>query len=155
MNIDSLAIIRPVSLRLQDEGQKKLTDCTDAHGVFYTDFFWPLFFFRCIGISDGFASVTACGWSLTTNLPNPTNIYHFTTYKIRPIRAISVRKKIYSRMNNINLTTNPPNQTNHLICRLNQKKNPSIIPFVLSRHNQNETKIKKKKIKKRIREKTP
>ena len=30
----SLAIIRPVSLRLQDEGQKKLTDCTDAHGVF-------------------------------------------------------------------------------------------------------------------------
>ena len=58
-------------------------------------------------------------------------------------------------MNNINLTTNPPNQTNHLICRLNQKKNPSIIPFVLSRHNQNETKIKKKKIKKRIRVKTP
>ena len=34
MNIDSLAIIRPVSLRRQDEGQKKLTDCTDAHGVF-------------------------------------------------------------------------------------------------------------------------
>ena len=23
-----------MSLRLQDEGQKKLTDCTDAHGVF-------------------------------------------------------------------------------------------------------------------------
>ncbi len=45
-------------------------------------------------------------------------------------------------MNYIMLTTNPPNQTNHLICRLNQKKNPSIIQFVLSRHNQNETKIK-------------
>ena len=61
-------------------------------------------------------------------------------------------------MNNINLTTNPPNQTNHLICRLNQKKNPSIIPFVLSRHNQNETKIKKKKSKnesvKRLRDKS-
>ena len=61
-------------------------------------------------------------------------------------------------MNNINLTTNPPNQTNHLICRLNQKKNPSIIPFVLSRHNQNETKIKKKKSKnesvKRLRKKS-
>ena len=40
MNIDSLAIIRPVSLRLQDEGQKKLTDCTDAHGAFYTDSFF-------------------------------------------------------------------------------------------------------------------
>ena len=59
---------------------------------------------------------------LTTNLPNPTNIYHFTTYKIRPIRAISVRKKIYSRMNYIKLTTNLPNQTNLLICRQNQKK---------------------------------
>ena len=35
----SLAIIRSVSLRLQNEGQKKLTDCTDAHGVFDTDFF--------------------------------------------------------------------------------------------------------------------
>ena len=133
---------------------KKLTDCTDAHGVFDTDFF-DLCLLIYIWILNGFASVTACGWSLTTNLPNPTNIYHFTTYKIRPIRAISVRKKIYSRMNYINLTTNLPNQTNHLICRLNQKKNPSIIPFVLSRHNQNETKIKKKKIKKRIREKTP
>ena len=35
----SLAIIRSVSLRLQNEGQKKLTDRTDAHGVFDTDFF--------------------------------------------------------------------------------------------------------------------
>ena len=143
-----------MSLRLQNEGQKKLTDFTDAHGVFDTDYF-DLCLLIYIWIQNGFASVTACGWFLTTNLPNPTNLYHVTTYKIRQIRAISVRKKIYSRMKNINLTTNPPNQTNHLICRLNQKKNPSIIPFVLSRHNQNETKIKKKKIKKRIREKTP
>ena len=30
---------------------------------------------------------------MTTNLPNPTNIYHVSTYKIRQIRAISVRKK--------------------------------------------------------------
>ena len=51
------------------------------------------------------------------------------------------------------LTTNLPNQTNHLICRLNQKKNPSIIPFVQPRHNQNIN--QKEKIKKRIRVKTP
>ena len=56
----SLAIIRSVSLRLQNEGQKKLTDRTDARGVFDTDFF-DLYFFRCIGILNGFASVTACG----------------------------------------------------------------------------------------------
>ena len=31
---------------------------------------------------------------LTTNLPNPTNIYHVATYKIRQIRAIRVRKNI-------------------------------------------------------------
>ena len=149
----SLAIIHSVSLRLQNEGQKN-SRIAPMHTESLTRIFLT-FVFLCIGILNGFASVTTCGWFLTTNLPNPTNIYHVTTYKIRPIRAISVRKKIYSRMNNINLTTNPPNQTNHLICRLNQKKNPSIIPFVLSRHNQNETKIKKKKIKKRIRVKTP
>ena len=59
---------------------------------------------------------------LTTNLPNPTNIYHVATYKIRQIRAISVRKKTFAY---VKLTTNFPNQTNHLICRQNQKKNPS------------------------------
>ena len=31
---------------------------------------------------------------LTTNLPNPTNIYHVATYKIRQIRAIRVQKNI-------------------------------------------------------------
>ena len=41
---------------------------------------------------------------LTTNLPNPTNTYHVATYKIRQIRAISVRKT-YSCMNYIKLTT--------------------------------------------------
>ena len=30
---------------------------------------------------------------MTTNLPNQTNIYHVATYKIRQIRAISVRKE--------------------------------------------------------------
>ena len=39
----SLAIIRSVSLRLQNEGQKELTDFTDAHGVFDTDFFDLIF----------------------------------------------------------------------------------------------------------------
>ena len=34
--------------------------------------------------------------NLTTNLPNPTNIYHVATYKIRQIRAIRVRKKIFA-----------------------------------------------------------
>ena len=41
------------------------------------------------------------------------------------------------------LSTNLPNQTNHLICRQNQKKNPSEIPFVLSRYNPDQTKIKR------------
>ena len=56
----SLAIIRSVSLRLQNEGQKKLTDRTDAHGVFDTDFF-DLCLLIYIWILNGFASVTACG----------------------------------------------------------------------------------------------
>ena len=33
---------------------------------------------------------------LTTNLPNPTNIYHVVNKKIRLIRAISVRKNIFA-----------------------------------------------------------
>ena len=72
---------------------------------------------------------------LTTNLPNLSNIYHVEPKKsvIRAItslwsvglRQISCSKKIYSRMNYIKLNTNLPNQTNHLICRHDQKKNPS------------------------------
>ena len=42
----SLAAVRSVSLRLQNEGQKKLTDRTDAHGVFDTDFFDLCFFMQ-------------------------------------------------------------------------------------------------------------
>lgn len=38
MNI-SIAIIRSVSLRLQNEGQKNSRIITDADGVFETDFF--------------------------------------------------------------------------------------------------------------------
>ena len=38
--------------------------------------------------------------------------------------------------------SNLPNQTNHLICRHNQKTNPFQIPFVPSRHNPNQKKIK-------------
>ena len=34
--------------------------------------------------------------------------------------------------------SNLPNQTNHVICRQNQKTNPSKIPIVLSRRNQNQ-----------------
>ena len=50
-------------------------------------------------------------------------------------------------MNYIKLTTNLPNQTNHLICRYDQKKNPSKIPLVLSRHNQNQKRKSKDKSK--------
>ena len=56
----SLAIVRPVSLRLQYEGQKKahgLKGCTRS--LWPRIFFWPLLF-RFIGILNGFASVTAC-----------------------------------------------------------------------------------------------
>ena len=42
---------------------------------------------------------------LTTNLPNPTNTYRVATYKIRQIRAISVRKKTFAY---IKLNTNLP-----------------------------------------------
>ena len=38
--------------------------------------------------------------------------------------------------------SNLPNQTNHLICRQNQKMNPSTIPLVLSRNNQTKSKSK-------------
>ena len=49
--------------------------------------------------------------NLTTNLP--PRIYTMSQpKKIRPIRAIRVRKKIYSRLNYIKLTTNLPNPTN-------------------------------------------
>ena len=34
-----------MSLRLQSLNQKTLTDCTDAHGVFYTDSFFDFFLF--------------------------------------------------------------------------------------------------------------
>ena len=47
---------------------------------------------------------------LSNILPLIKQVPH--TCKIRPIRPISVRKKIYSRMNYINLTTNLPNPTN-------------------------------------------
>ena len=40
-----------------------------------TDSFFDFFFLIYIWIKNGFASDTACGWFLTTNLPNPTNTY--------------------------------------------------------------------------------
>ena len=49
-----LAVIRPVSLRLQYEGQKTLTDSTDAHGVFDTDLFLTFVFWVYILISVWF-----------------------------------------------------------------------------------------------------
>ena len=154
-----------MSLRLQNKGQKKLTDCTDAHGVFSRIFL--TFVFRCKGIINGFASVTACGYcdvlivlwyivilyilSLWEQVP--------PTCKIRQIRAISVRKKTFAY---IKLNTNIPNQTNHLICRQNQRKIRLKSPLScqgtikIKRKSKSKSKFKsKRKIKKRIREKTP
>ena len=46
--------MRSVSLRLQSLNQKTLTDCTDAHGVFYTDSFFDLSFdFDCTLAGQG------------------------------------------------------------------------------------------------------
>ena len=57
----SLAIIRSVSLRPQNEGQKKRSRIALMHTESLTRIFWPFLFFRCKGILNGFASVTACG----------------------------------------------------------------------------------------------
>ena len=152
-----------MSLRLQNEGQKKthgLHRCTRSlwHG-----FFWPLFFsvqrdykrickryrLRLLWCSD--CPVIYCYLvyilSLWEQVP--------PTCKIRQIRAISVRKKTFAY---IKLNTNIPNQTNHLICRQNQRK----IRLKSHLSCQGTIRIKRKskfkskrKIKKRIREKTP
>ena len=139
-----------MSLRLQDEGQKK------AHGL-HTESLTRIFLTFPFDANRFQTDLQALPLAAAEN----ETVQYFTLDKASAAHlqdsldsCDSCSKKIYSRMNYIMLTTNLPNQTNHLICRLNQKKNPSIIPFVLSRHNQNETKIKKKKIKKRIREKT-
>ena len=56
----SLAIIRPVSLWLQDEGQKKAHGVSPIfHGVF-SRIFLTFVFFDAKGILNGFASVAAC-----------------------------------------------------------------------------------------------
>ena len=60
MNIDKPCYNSFCEPRLQNEGQKKLTDFTDAHGVFDTDFF-DLCLLIYIWILNGFASMTACG----------------------------------------------------------------------------------------------
>ena len=49
MNIDKPCHNSFCEPRLQNEGQKKLTDFTDAHGVFDTDFFDLCFFFYAKG----------------------------------------------------------------------------------------------------------
>ena len=60
MNIDKPCYNSFCEPRLQNEGQQKLTDFTDAHGGFDTDFF-DLCLLIYIWILNGFASVTACG----------------------------------------------------------------------------------------------
>ena len=47
--MDKSWIVRPVSLRPQNEGQKKLTDRTDAHGVFDHGFFLTFVFWFISG----------------------------------------------------------------------------------------------------------
>ena len=60
MNIDKScnnSFCKPVAT---ERRSKKLTDRTDAHGVFDTDFF-DLCLLIYIWIQNGFANVTACG----------------------------------------------------------------------------------------------
>ena len=167
MNIDKPCHNSFCEPRLQNEGQKKLTDFTDAHGVFDTDFF-DLCLLIYIWILNGFASMTACGcweneeWRMK-------NVE--TTFGGR--RESQWRMRAKKRKNFFSFFTLTPSlsawnalfiggsvvratmRANFLPSHLPSHHNPSQIPFVLSRHNQNETKIKKKKIKKRIRVKTP
>ena len=90
----SLAIIRSVSLRLQNEGQKNSRIITDAHGVFDTDFFDLFFFFRCKGILNGFASVTACGCREVNSLISKKTFFIFFTLTLTLIlHFLSSRKR--------------------------------------------------------------
>ena len=57
----SLAVIRPVSLRPQNEGQKKAHGFSRMHTESLTRIFLTFVFFDSKGIINGFASVTACG----------------------------------------------------------------------------------------------
>ena len=45
---------------------KKTHGLSPMHTESLTRIFFDLCFFRCIGILNGFASVAACGWFLTT-----------------------------------------------------------------------------------------
>ena len=114
----SLAIIRSVSLRLQNEGQKKLTDRTDAHGVFDTDFF-DLCFLIYIWISYGFASVNACG-CLGSDCPVICR-YLVTYIAIRKASAATCKIRLKSP-----LSCQAQSKENQ---NINQKKNQKTDPW--------------------------
>ena len=109
-----------MSLRLQYEGQKKLTDITDAHGVFDHGFFLTFPFDANRFQTDLQALPLAAAENET--------VQYLTLDKASAAHlqdssdSYDSCSKKYSRLNYINLITNLPN---HLICRQNQKKNPS------------------------------
>ena len=114
----SLAIVRPVSLRPQDSGQK------NSHGLKgCTRSLWPRIFLTFV-FSMHRDSKRICKRDRLRLLRlRPSNILSLIeqvphTCKIRLIRSISVRKNIRVY---IKLNTNLPNLPNHLMCRQNQK----------------------------------
>ena len=139
----SLAIIRSVSLRLQNEGQK---NSRIAHGVFDTDFFDLIFW--CIGIINGFASVTACGcweneetkfggrresqWRMRVKKKN-----FFSFFALTP--SLSSWNALFIGGSVVRASV----RVNFLPSHLPSHHNPSKIPFVPSGHNPNQKKIKR------------
>ena len=131
----SLAIIRPVSLRLQNEGQKKLTEYHRFSTESLTRIFLTFVFFDAKGILNGFASVAACGcrdkdcrvicyYLVYIYCPKESKcrtLARFVWFE-RLVFEKNIRVYIISRIYYIKSNTNLPNQTNHLICRHNQKK---------------------------------
>ena len=79
MNIDKPCYNSFCEPAATERRSKKTHGLSPMHTESLTRIFFDLCFFRCIGILNGFASVAACGWFLTTNLPNPTNIYRVAT----------------------------------------------------------------------------
>ena len=117
---------------------KKLTDITDAHGVFNTDFFDLSFPMQ--RDSKRICKCDRLRLVLDHESPESHEYIPCRDLKDSSDSSDSCSKKTFAYDK---LSTNLPNQTNHLICRQNQKKNPSEIPFVLSRYNPDQTKIKR------------
>ena len=133
----SLAIIRSVSLRLQNEGQKNAHGshrCTRSlwHGFFLT------FSFRCKRIINGFASVNACGCREVNSLTSKKKLFlffypHTLTFRLkRPVyRGFNGEGKCEGKISPLTFALTPKSVSNP-ICPVkaqskskeNQKTNP-------------------------------